>query len=343
MGGRSWSQSSYRFGFQGQETEQEFYGGAVSYKYRVHDPRIGRFLSIDPLAPEYPHYSPYMFSGNRVIDMVELEGLEPEKDDPEYGFHIVLGGPQHEAAISNERVQLFDKSETNSNWIYREAKSLTMANQQIQNLREEMGDKWNKPVDVMLSTHGFTNAILGAGVPGMYLPLEFMEGAVQISNIHIDSYLEGDEGWVNILANKGSSPSVQQVAEIKALENLMASLPEGSNLILSACIVCSGDPEEDVLGKSLVELGKGRINIFLQTNFSINPVDEKATEFTEEAFENIRYLNVPLSIPKYVRDVENSGFVKFHRDGSGAKYLKKDLMLNSSDQPAFDTTDLNEN
>jgi hypothetical protein len=48
----------------------------VSYKYRVHDPRIGRFLSIDPLAPDYPHNSPYAFSENRVIDAVELEGLE---------------------------------------------------------------------------------------------------------------------------------------------------------------------------------------------------------------------------------------------------------------------------
>ncbi len=40
------------------------------------DPRVGRFLSIDPLASEYPHNSPYAFSENRVIDGVELEGLE---------------------------------------------------------------------------------------------------------------------------------------------------------------------------------------------------------------------------------------------------------------------------
>jgi len=68
----------YRFGFQGQETDDEIYGGenAVSYKYRVHDPRLGRFLSLDPLAPKYPHNSPYAFSENRVIDGVELEGLE---------------------------------------------------------------------------------------------------------------------------------------------------------------------------------------------------------------------------------------------------------------------------
>jgi hypothetical protein len=42
----------------------------------VHDARIGRFLSVDPLAPDYPHNSPYAFSENVVINAVELEGLE---------------------------------------------------------------------------------------------------------------------------------------------------------------------------------------------------------------------------------------------------------------------------
>jgi RHS repeat-associated protein len=68
----------YRFGFQGQEGDDEWSGegNSVAFKYRVHDARIGRFLSIDPLAPEYPWNSPYAFSENRVIDGVELEGLE---------------------------------------------------------------------------------------------------------------------------------------------------------------------------------------------------------------------------------------------------------------------------
>jgi RHS repeat-associated protein len=49
--------------------------GMINYKYRVHDPRLDRFLSIDPLAPQCPHNSQYAFSENRVIDGVELEGL----------------------------------------------------------------------------------------------------------------------------------------------------------------------------------------------------------------------------------------------------------------------------
>jgi RHS repeat-associated protein len=69
---------AYLYGFQGQERDNEFKGdgNSVNYKYRVHDPRLGRFLSIDPLAPKYAHNSPYAFSENIVINAIELEGLE---------------------------------------------------------------------------------------------------------------------------------------------------------------------------------------------------------------------------------------------------------------------------
>lgn len=69
----------YRFGFQGQEKDNEVYGSdgtSYAFKYRMHDPRVGRFWSIDPLAAQYPHNSPYAFSENRVVDSGELEGLE---------------------------------------------------------------------------------------------------------------------------------------------------------------------------------------------------------------------------------------------------------------------------
>ncbi|MCJ8288369.1 MAG: hypothetical protein HRT58_21905 [Crocinitomicaceae bacterium] len=42
----------------------------------MHDTRIGRFFAVDPLAPKYSYNSPYAFSENRVIDAIELEGLE---------------------------------------------------------------------------------------------------------------------------------------------------------------------------------------------------------------------------------------------------------------------------
>lgn len=70
--------SCYRYGLQGQEKDDEIKGpgNSVNYKYRMHDPRVGRFFSVDPLFRSFPWNSPYAFSENRVIDGVELEGLE---------------------------------------------------------------------------------------------------------------------------------------------------------------------------------------------------------------------------------------------------------------------------
>ncbi|RED45628.1 RHS repeat-associated protein [Seonamhaeicola aphaedonensis] len=75
---RHGSSDSYRYGFQGQEKDDEVKGegNSLNYKYRMHDPRVGRFFAVDPLASIYPWNSPYSFSENRVIDGTELEGLE---------------------------------------------------------------------------------------------------------------------------------------------------------------------------------------------------------------------------------------------------------------------------
>ena len=48
----------------------------VDYGIRVYDPRIGRFLSLDPLQKKYPWYTPYQFSGNTPIQAVDLDGRE---------------------------------------------------------------------------------------------------------------------------------------------------------------------------------------------------------------------------------------------------------------------------
>ena len=69
---------SYRYGFQNQEMDDEIKGAgnSVNYKYRMHDPRVGRFFAVDPLASKYPWNSTYAFSENVVINSRELEGLE---------------------------------------------------------------------------------------------------------------------------------------------------------------------------------------------------------------------------------------------------------------------------
>ena len=54
----------YRFGFNGKEQDSEVAGNGNSYDYgfRIYNPRIGKFLSVDPLTSSYPWYTPYQFA-----------------------------------------------------------------------------------------------------------------------------------------------------------------------------------------------------------------------------------------------------------------------------------------
>ena len=70
--------TSYRFGFNGKENDNEVYGDGnwQDYGMRMYNPRIGRFPSVDPLTKDYPFYTPYQFAGNKPIIAVDLDGGE---------------------------------------------------------------------------------------------------------------------------------------------------------------------------------------------------------------------------------------------------------------------------
>ena len=79
MPGRKYSQpnSSYRYGFNGKEQDKETTGTTTyDYGFRIYNPALGRFLSVDPLTKSYPWYSPYQFAGNKPIIAIDLDGLE---------------------------------------------------------------------------------------------------------------------------------------------------------------------------------------------------------------------------------------------------------------------------
>jgi hypothetical protein len=93
MLGRDFRGGKYRFGFQNQEKDSEIKGEAnsINYKFRMHDTRIGRFFSIDPITKDFPWNSPFAFSENRVIDGVELEGKEVLLIGKQEAASFVLG------------------------------------------------------------------------------------------------------------------------------------------------------------------------------------------------------------------------------------------------------------
>jgi hypothetical protein len=70
---------------------------------RIYDPRLGKFLSVDPLNKDYPWNSPYAFAENDVIRSIDLDGLEkmfvlPNPFVPGQPFTICIGCEIREAA-----------------------------------------------------------------------------------------------------------------------------------------------------------------------------------------------------------------------------------------------------
>ena len=89
MPGRTYqSATSYRYGFNGKENDNEVKGtgNQQDYGMRIYDPRLGRFLSVDPLTRYYPHLTPYQFASNNPILNIDLDGME----GVDYTKNIVL-------------------------------------------------------------------------------------------------------------------------------------------------------------------------------------------------------------------------------------------------------------
>ena len=80
MPGRKYSQpnTKYRYGFNGKENDNEIKGegNQQDYGMRIYDPRLGRFLSVDPITDKYPELTPYQFASNLPIAAIDLDGLE---------------------------------------------------------------------------------------------------------------------------------------------------------------------------------------------------------------------------------------------------------------------------
>ncbi|MCP4439364.1 MAG: hypothetical protein GY810_10530 [Aureispira sp.] len=66
---------SYRFSFNGMEKNPEW--GTIDFGARNYDPRIGRFLSIDPFTKSFPSMSGYSYALNTPIQAIDKDGNYP--------------------------------------------------------------------------------------------------------------------------------------------------------------------------------------------------------------------------------------------------------------------------
>jgi RHS repeat-associated protein len=82
MNSRTVNDGDYRYGFNGKEKDQdgEFGNTHYDYGFRIYNPAIAKFLSVDPLTKSYLMLTPYQFASNTPIAASDLDGLEARID-----------------------------------------------------------------------------------------------------------------------------------------------------------------------------------------------------------------------------------------------------------------------
>lgn len=89
MPGRNYNAPSakdYKFGFNGKENDDYVNGEGTQQDYgmRIYDPRLGKFLSLDPFTSAFPYFTPYQFAGNTPVWATDLDGGEPSISLPRW-------------------------------------------------------------------------------------------------------------------------------------------------------------------------------------------------------------------------------------------------------------------
>lgn len=148
MPGRNYNANQYRYGYQNQEMDNEVYGtgNLYAFEYRMDDPRLGRFWSIDPLAAKYPWNSPYAFSENRVISAIELEGLEAwdlNNGGTVYGPYANQGAA-NSAALNGATVYLPEATVSASKPTYGEMLNRRLENPSVRAMIQGLSTVGNK-------------------------------------------------------------------------------------------------------------------------------------------------------------------------------------------------------
>ena len=166
----------YRYGFNGKERDDEWngVGNMYDYGFRIYDPRIAKFLSVDPLFQSYPWYTPYQFAGNMPIWAIDLDGLEEYIVINKIGrdgntFKTVI------RTISDEKGNLIDQN-VSRNKGFRKKRRLTKENVLVINIHHNGKVKFDEA------------STLNDQQQFIYDTKRFITGAGKLDNYGIESH-----------------------------------------------------------------------------------------------------------------------------------------------------------
>jgi RHS repeat-associated protein len=99
---------NYYFGFNGKEKDDEAKGSnnQVDYGARIYDPRVGRFLSVDPIQRKYAELTPYQYASNSPITFIDQDGLEFVYRMPNGSLYFPLPSDHNRTPIPSDAIPL---------------------------------------------------------------------------------------------------------------------------------------------------------------------------------------------------------------------------------------------
>jgi len=236
MPGRNANPGSYRHGFNGMEKDDELKGNGNSYDFgaRMYDPKIGRFLSLDPQAKKQPGWSAYKAFLDNPIIYVDPTG------ETEYfyaGKWIGTDGVDNSliAVVKNSEVAKEMRACTEEGWYvtpnsnlkngYNDdaiavidknvlAESLNVLSLALANPQTEFGS-------VMTEIDGqFVAVQAGQGEPGSGKGPPLPQGDVSIHNhLTYEAYYDKNRGIV-MSSNAGEASSRKQYPDGGDVENV---------------------------------------------------------------------------------------------------------------------------
>lgn len=125
----------YRYGFNGMDKDDEVKGSGNSYTtmFRQYDPRLGRWLTIDPKNSELPQESPYISMGDNPINNTDVFGDKwKDKGDERKASKMKI-------AI-NDRIEVIDKRIEALNNIQNLTEAQSKEFSELGAMRKEMTD-----------------------------------------------------------------------------------------------------------------------------------------------------------------------------------------------------------
>jgi RHS repeat-associated protein len=212
-----------RYKYVGKERDEET--GLYYYGFRYYAAWLCRFISVDPLQFEYPHYTPFQYAGNKPITYIDLDGLEefntiekPNGSGKE-GQSTATYGTKSSFIHLDGGTGVWSKTTISENWFYYSGNEGSGVNKGWKTETEyaELLLRQVRGEDIFNLDADFDDSFVG-----MLFQVESMEdqrkafmrsGSIQSVPIIYDVLEFAASGGLFTIARKGSAKIVKEVGE----------------------------------------------------------------------------------------------------------------------------------